>query len=253
MNVITPQNFKNGWIDRLTGEGSKQLIENGTIIKLSSPNGLENGSIIDFMFPVNNGDTIEFEILARSIKGNPKIAIDLFDVDGSVTFMSIVSKDIKGSEFKKYNIKTTIPYLKDTKLAKIALGVWNSISDESEVEFMNPRLIVNSNNGVLQTMASGLIVVNNNTFKIHDSFKNTNVENVKYNTDKKEINVTITTPTHFRQRPIILVSSTPDSPFIALGGKWENSTRTFSISMTDGTELQDLSTGVYYINFEVKG
>lgn len=253
MNIILPQNFKNGWIERMTGNGKLTYLDNGNIVKLTSPSGLDNGSILDFHFPVNNGDVIEFEILARGLKGTPRIAFDLFDETGSATHMGVVFKEIKGSEFKKYSIKASVPYLKETKIAKIVLGTWNSIPEDSDVEFTKPRLRIDSNNGVLQTIASGLVVVNNNTFKIHDTFKNTNVESVTYNSTRKEILVKITVPVHFRQRPIVFVSSTPDSPFIALGGKWDNNTRTFSISMTDGTELQDLSTGVYYINFEVKG
>lgn len=252
MSIGISHNFKDGYVDRLSGTGSFSYSMENHILKCISPTGLDNGAMKDWSFPVYDGDKIEFEIYARNIQGINRIAIDFLDINGKKIYIPYIWKEIKGKDFKRYRLETIVPYGQEIKRARIVLGIWNSIEQTSESEFTRPILKVDSSINSFQTIAIGLISMENGSYKINKNFKHFGFESFEYNSDRNELLTTLKYGTDVNARPIILATATPDNVFIPLVGKWNSNDRTFSLSLTDGTKKIDLSTGAYYVYIEVK-
>ena len=252
MSTGISSNFKDGFIHRLRGNGSLSFREENHIVQCHSPIGLHNGAMLDWSFPVYDGDVIEFEVYGRNITGKNRVSIDFLNIDGNEIAIPFVWTEVKSKEFKHYKLRTTVPYGQGIKRARAVIGVWNNIDERSQSEFTRPKLNVQSSLNNLQTMATGLVTLDNGIYKMNKKFKHFGFESFEYDSSRKEIIVKLKNGTDDLSRPIIQATGTIDNVYIPLVGRWDSDNRTFRIAFTNGIEKQDLTTGVYYVYIEVK-
>jgi hypothetical protein len=257
MNTKIPQDFRtgNGYVDSLSGTASQSYNSDGTIVNLKSPLGISNGSMKKFFITIEPGDEVEFEVWARNIKGDPRISIDLFAKDGN-QLVAYQYEKIIGDSFKSYKLHVKVPYNHDYCQVGITIGTWNSISDDSEGEFMYPKLSVKSNLTSMSVLASGLIMVQNGVASMHSNFRTFGITSVSYSDATKKITLTLKQKTLLTigngQYPVIQATATGDNYYPALAGNYDNNNNTFIIMLTNGTAPVSLNTGNFYIFVEAK-
>lgn len=253
MNVLIPNNFNDGYLMKENGTASVSTRENGKIANIKSDAG-ENSAQFVYEAPISNGDIIEFEVYARLLKGQSRVSLNFYNKNMDVTHTGYIWVDVKGNEFKKYNIKTVVPFDKEVYRVEIVMGSWKSLEYETEAEYMKPKLNINSSYGSLQTMAFGLLRINNGVVEVNNNFKYMGIENLEYNESTKKITVTIHAINRWPgMRPLIFVSGATENKYYPLAGELDQGTRSFDIALSNGTDLVSLETGNYLIFFEVKG
>lgn len=253
-SILISQDFRVGYWDALYGTANQEIKLDGVLVNLKSPLGINNGAMKQYFFPISPGDELLFEVFARKLKGEASISIDLFEEDGTFTsaffYQSVISPD-----FQNYKNKIKIPYGKKYTHAGIVIGITNSVYEESEAEFLPPRLSINGAAGVLQTIAAGVIQIESGgNAKLNEWYKRVGVKSVEYNNTTKRIKVFLDKYIRFRFYPIITANVHIDRPnYHAVVGTWDVETNSFELGVADSSGLVSLSTGgPYNVHFEVK-
>lgn len=251
MEILIPDNFGVGYWDNFSGSASQIISSTGTLVKLTSPLGINNGAMKNWYFQINAGDEVEFEVFARCISGEVSISFDLYETDG--TFTSAFYKEVvSGDELKIYRGKFKVPYGKSYDSCGFVMGITNAVETLSEGEFLIPRIKVN-NNGTLQTIACGQVNVVNGVASLSIDAKRSGIESVSYNDTTKKVTLILSKYVRYRFWPLVFATSHIDHPTLhPVVGTWDGTNQSVSVGLADGTGLKSLSSGTYRFFVEVK-
>lgn len=250
MGVSISKDFRSGYINSKAENATDTYNADGTILNLKSPTGA-NHALKKWTIPVSPGDEVTFEIMACNIKGDPRIGFDLFYNGGtksSYNYVKVVDKHM--TEYKQ-TIK--IPYDKEYTGVSIFFGVPASVTEDTEVEFTSPKLQVHSSISNVQTIATGMLKVANGVVTLNADYKTFGVESLSYDDTKKQVIVKLSRyqVTYGALPSVFAIAATP-SFYSVSAGSWNHADFSFGISLSNGTSLVSLTTGVHYISFEVK-
>lgn len=239
--VIIDKNFGKGWITRLTGTGN--ITVNNGVLKCMGTGS--DQAMKDYWIPVLPGQKVEVEVMARNLSGDVRIALDLIDYTGSTAQTEYVK--VTSPEWRRYKLSLVVPLSATQQFVRLVLGKWRTVNTTHDGEYRNPIVCISHGYGSSVVLARGLITLKNGVVDIHPDFTAFGISNVTFNgTDT--VTVTLERPVYQSVRPIVMVSGTPDNNLIPLGGSVVGGNpSTFLIKWTNGTAIQNVSTGNYYV------
>jgi hypothetical protein len=243
MPVIIDKNFDKGWTTRLSGTGN--ITVNNGVLKCTGTGS--DQAMMDYWIPVLPGQKVEAEVMARNLNGDVRIALDLIDYRGDGYQAQTEYVKVTSPEWRRYKLSLVVPLSATQQYVRLVLGKWSSVASNHDGEYINPIIRISHGYGVGIVLARGLIRLINGVVDIHPNFTSFGISNVTFNgTDA--VTVTLERPVFHSIRPIIMVSGTPDNKLIPLGGNFTGGNpSTFLIKWTNGTAIQNVSTGSYYV------
>jgi hypothetical protein len=241
--IVIDQKFSNGWLKRLSGSGNI-TVTNG-VLKCTGTDS--DQAMMDYWIPVLPGQKVEAEIMARNLIGDVRIALDLVDYIGNVGLTEYIK--VKGTEWRRYKLSLVVPLSATQTYVRLVLGKWGTVSSNHDGEYKNPIVRISYGYGSSIVLARGLIRLIDGVVDIHPNFTSFGISSVSFNgTDT--VTVTLDKPLHNNMRPIVLVTGTTDKTLIPLAGSVSGgSPSTFQIKWTNGTTIQNVSSGGGYYVF----
>jgi hypothetical protein len=252
MNIFVSDTFNIGWKDTVAGGGNFVYTQSNKILQTNSITGASNGAMKNWHFVANPGDVIEVSVFARAVTGTPKIALDLRNA-GNATVKTIYIEDVKGSDWKLYKTKVTVPYNVPAFVnAVLVLGVTNSVSVATTGEYHSPKVSLETSRANTQVLAQGMLRVANGVASIDSAYKNFGVSSVSYDDVTKLVTVNLNKPVSWGLYPVALATGIVDNSAFPLVGQWYGGdTPNFKIGFTNGTERISLATGTNIAFFSV--
>ncbi|PFR91300.1 hypothetical protein [Priestia megaterium] len=252
MPIIVDKNFKQGWINRVDGNGTA-LVTNG-VLKCTGSSA--DRSMKEYWIPVKEGQIVEVEIMARKISGEPRISMDLASQDGSVTILDYIK--VKKEQWAWYKLRAVVPYNAGTKqFVKVILGKWSSVNQTTDGEFQAPVVKTDNGLGASITLACGLARLNKGVPTLEwnsgtSYWRNYGIANLEYNPTNKSLKVYLEHSLNNYMKPVVIVSGTNDSFEIPLAGKLVGGNSPyFEIMWSNGAQFLDISSKDLYVFINV--
>jgi hypothetical protein len=248
--IFVDQTFRYAWQTRLTGTGNYQ-ISNGVLRTYATAQG--DSAILDYYFPIQAGQIIEIEVWAKDngSTAKPRVAIDMFTTLTDFQLCDYVEVDQSG-EWGLYKLRTVIPFNENRPYGRLVLGKWVGM-DAVDCSYKTPIIRVDNGLGASQSVAKGLIKMDNGVPSFHNEFRSYGIKSMSYNQSNKSLEIILNhkVPEVFSGLlPSALVSSTGDNPLIPTVGwfTYDPSGLKIKIRWTNGTSIVDIkSSGVLFV------
>ncbi|MBP2655422.1 MAG: hypothetical protein H6Q73_2991 [Firmicutes bacterium] len=235
MPLVMDKYFSNGWVTRTSGSGAVTITDG----VLNSTGSGTDTAMKDYWLPVTPGQVVEFSCLARNNGDEARIAIDNIDYAGN--FANLDWINVTASEFRRYRLRCVVPYDSSYGWVRVVLGKWGSMSVSHDADYTDPVVAVSNGFGTTSVIALGLIRLQSGTVDLHPTFRSYNIDSVSFN-GTYTVTVTLKTPCYASMRPLVFVSSTPDSCYIPQAGSFSAGDPTaFIVKWTDGAAVINVS------------
>lgn len=236
-------NFISGWKKRETGSGTTS-VSNGVLTAIGTGS---DSAIRDFYFPIQKGQRIKVGIWARDNGSleRPRVSIDTMKTLDDFTILDNIEID-QTSEWRYYEMETTVPYNNNHPYGRLVLGKWSSMST-TNCSYKHPTIKVSGGYGAVRTYGLALIKLEKGVPSLHPDFKAIGIKDMSFNGTYLDVWVDLPLHTETTQDlqnfPCAFVSGTGDNPLIPLVGNVIpnlGGTRV-RIRWTNGTSIQDVS------------
>ena len=248
-NLAISQDFSGtGWRKRLAGSGAVTITSG-----VARCTGIGDGvATLDYYIPVLPGTVVSVEMWARALSGTAVIELSRIDAAGA-SWTTADTVTLTGSALRKYRLTAVVPYQTSAKpFIRLTMGVGSAVAGDAEYTF--PLIHMDGSSGVPVTLARGFVRVEGGVASLPPNFLAHGVSAVD-RIDATTVKVSLVQPlpsTPQNVRPLILVTGTPDKPWIPVAGSiLTGSAPRFLMNWTNGTAFQDISATNVYASFEV--